>query len=658
MPKPRKPQPYKPKPHKPKLSFSMARSGPKPWKLLECRTGNTFTLDPSNREPFVLGSNVSWHLCFQQQELYLERTVSHYAPLVVNSNAYGEEDRYSIDDFDFTIVVKDEVYGIAEAWFLFRPRPTIKLPPTYRIFRNPDEHRPGGPFQDWDNLTPYINDGNFPADAMVTIEGNEAWFKLEHLRGQFGAAPPPPPQPTEPPPPPVEPPPPEVSKEFISAPKNPDGKLVCLYCRERFDEGEYYYFPEHPDLMNEPPAAPADWDIDGHPLDAKGIACVHRACPHCGGRLPKSFGPETEYTIISLVGQTHTGKSYYIGTMGRGISPALTRNGIDMIDDDAELNLPFVKLCNIPFTPTPLDDDKKEGEEWTKEDWRWYRDERKALLPEELEGKWTQDGWNRLEAWRRYINKTDETQATQSEIYHREGEDGKMKVPKPFILRLVDQSTGGMARLVLYDNAGEDFTQVEHGQMSTRKGRIASGHLAHAKFVMVLYDPTIDPEFCAALATKPELDDIQRTMLTTMADQMHAYRSGHRLSGPSEVPLAVMVGKSDAWAQKLAPELNFNCYNANGHLNMATVQQNSAILNELLERKLNIGIPAAARAISKNVCYFPVSALGSPPVPCHHPELGVKVNAPRVPAKPQGVEVPILWGLWKIGLIGDDEEAS
>jgi hypothetical protein len=117
--------------------------------------------------------------------------------------------------------------------------------------------------------------------------------------------------------------------------------------------------------------------------------------------------------------------------------------------------------------------------------------------------------------------------------------------------------------------------------------------------------------------------------------------SNHRVTEP----LAVIVGKSDAWQQLISGGPLENPI-LNGHLDLGSVRRNSSRIRELL---LSIcpSVVANAEALSLDVSYFAASAFGHAPVKVEGP------TDPRLcpdPArlKPFQIEVPVLWGLTKL----------
>ena len=106
---------------------------------------------------------------------------------------------------------------------------------------------------------------------------------------------------------------------------------------------------------------------------------------------------------------------------------------------------------------------------------------------------------------------------------------------------------------------------------------------------------------------------------------------------PIDTPLAVLIGKCDAWIHLLGPDL-LRAPVADGRLELEALTHNSMHVRELMKR-ICPQIVANAESISRRVLFFPVSSFGHAPVKLGP---GDFVPDPRQ-LKPFQVEVPILW---------------
>ena len=127
------------------------------------------------------------------------------------------------------------------------------------------------------------------------------------------------------------------------------------------------------------------------------------------------------------------------------------------------------------------------------------------------------------------------------------------------------------------------------------------------------------------------LVDQQDIILSEMRSRILNIRGlspGHRLTQP----LAVMVGKFDAW-QHLLPTDTIQNPIANGSVCVPTIRSNSDHIRALM-LSLCPTVVANAEALSTEVMYFAVSAFGHPPI-----KVAARAYAPITRLKPHQVEV-------------------
>lgn len=211
-------------------------------------------------------------------------------------------------------------------------------------------------------------------------------------------------------------------------------------------------------------------------------------------------------------------------------------------------------------------------------------------------------------------------------------------LPKPFVYTLgANTGTGPRCSIILYDNAGEHFQPgldvVEHP---------GAQHVANASGIMFLFDPFNTPEFRTHLADRkdPQLEtavvdqqDVILAEMRTRIQNLRHLRLGERIS----TPLAVIVGKCDAWLHLLG-EHPVPSPLRNGWLDSGVLTHNSLRVRDLL-LQLCPAVVANAEALSTTVLYFPLSAFGHSPI-----KIGSGDYVPD-PARlrPFLVEVPALW---------------
>ena len=165
--------------------------------------------------------------------------------------------------------------------------------------------------------------------------------------------------------------------------------------------------------------------------------------------------------------------------------------------------------------------------------------------------------------------------------------------------------------------------------------------------IIFLFDPFNNPEFRRRMTghTDPQLErpvlDQQDVILSELNVRVKKLLN-LRVTEQLDRPLAVLVGKCDAWMHWLG-ENPFDDPVRPGGLDLAALQRNSDKVRALM---LDIApaVVSNAESVSRNVRYFPVSSFGHPPVKV---ESGDYVPDPRRLA-PILVEVPALWILSQI----------
>jgi hypothetical protein len=224
-------------------------------------------------------------------------------------------------------------------------------------------------------------------------------------------------------------------------------------------------------------------------------------------------------------------------------------------------------------------------------------------------------------------------------------------LPKPFIFRLTDRDRGEEGfSIVFYDNAGEHF---EPGRNSADSP--GAQHIAVASGIFFLFDPLYNPEFRRKLTgqSDPQLEqrrndqqDILLAESETRIKEILGLSASERIS----TPLAVIAGKSDAWLQLLGekPLLPSVVSGENGpRVNLGNLHANSDRVRKLL-LEICPSIVANAEAISSEVCYFPASPLGHPPVQFEDSQGQLRIGPDPAKLDPQMVEDATLWVLSKI----------
>jgi len=332
------------------------------------------------------------------------------------------------------------------------------------------------------------------------------------------------------------------------------------------------------------------------PLDAFGLPCTEIACPHCRRTLPYGFA-EVPHHIFSIVGDWNAGKSYYLSVLVKVLPNRLFQD-FEIVFQDAD-----------PAGNAPLNDMKKKL-------FSAQSPEHARLAKTELEGAM----YERLPRYGRTV-----------------------ALPRPFIFSMKSVShPDERCSIVFYDNAGEHF---QPGRDSAESP--GAQHIASSAGVLFLFDPFNNSEFRARISTQPDpqleiaILDQQDVILSEMKIRVQKLLRMSRNSKMKQ-PLAIMIGKCDAWMHLLGKE-PFRDPVENHALNMTAVRHNSKLVRSLI-CDICPAIVANAEDISESVMYFPVSSFGHPPL-----KIGGGACVPN-PGKlrPFMVEIPPLWLLAQI----------
>jgi hypothetical protein len=383
-----------------------------------------------------------------------------------------------------------------------------------------------------------------------------------------------------------------------------DGGLTCPVCWLAFDPGDVMHIAVHDSLRGDPLLGEdaqqrflaTRFNNAGQALDAMGLPTSDIACPHCRRKLPISFLGMPHH-IISLVGDQSAGKSYFLSVLTKIAPATLYRDfGITFQDSDPTGNAPV-------------------------------NDMRKALFGAQSPAQ-------------AKLAKT----VFEGAMYERLPRQGRMvALPRPFVYTVTpkDRSEEQCA-VIFYDNAGEHFQPGVN--VVEQPG---AQHVASAAGIMFLFDPFNSPEFRRVIREQgdPQVEkaivDQQDIILAEMRTRIQAIRN-LRPSDTIPTPVALIVGKSDAWKHLLG-EPGLQSALSEGQFNMSAVESNSARVRRLL-CDLCPTVVANAEALSSNVHFFAASAFGHTPV-----KLGPGEYVPD-PSRlsPIDVEVPLVWILSQI----------
>jgi hypothetical protein len=384
------------------------------------------------------------------------------------------------------------------------------------------------------------------------------------------------------------------------------GDLTCPVCWLKFDIGDVMHIAVHDSLLGDPVLGEdvqqrfhaTKFNDRGQALDALGLPCTDLACPHCRTKFPPGF-IDAPHHIFSLVGNASAGKSYYLSVLAKVLPGSLFTN-LNLVWQDADPggNAPLNAMKNRLFGAS---------------------DAEEAALEKTVLG---------------------------GAMYLQAPRYGKsVQMPRPFVFNVSpkDRRAENLS-IIFYDNAGEHFRPDI--KIEDSPGAL---HVASASGIFFLFDPTRNYEFRKRLVghEDPQLtmgmNDLQDVMLSEMKTRIMRLQRldiGHRI----KTPLAVMVGKFDAWYHLLGDEPVYECLDRHGDgLKLDSIRHNSEITRALM-MKICPTIVANAEALSENVCYFPVSAFGHTPL--RTTQGGIAPDPARL--APILLEVPTLWVLHQI----------
>jgi len=379
-----------------------------------------------------------------------------------------------------------------------------------------------------------------------------------------------------------------------------EGKLfTCPVCWLKFDAGDIMHIATHESLRGDPVLgedAPQRFHATrfndlGQALDAMGLPCPDTACPHCRRKLPPGF-TEMPHHIISIVGDQSAGKSYYLSVL------------MKMLPDSLDSAFSVVFQDTDPLANALLNEMK--GTLFGAETPAGAR-----LAKTQLEGG----------------------------MYVRLPRYGRMvSLPRPFIYSVAsEKDPSKCCALIFYDNAGEHFQPGRDNADSP-----GAQHVASSSGIVFLFDPFNSPDFRREIADRedPQLEkpavDQQGVILTEMKVRISKLLN-LKLMQHIDTPMAVLIGKCDAWIHLLGTNL-LRAPVSDGCLDLEALALNSIQVRQLMKR-ICPAIVANAESISRRVLFFPVSSFGHAPVRLGP---GDFVPDPRQ-LRPFHTEVPLLW---------------
>ncbi len=400
-------------------------------------------------------------------------------------------------------------------------------------------------------------------------------------------------------------------------------EVMCPHCWHRFAPHQILWVSVHPELRGDPRVGedaqqrflPSRFDVQCRALDVRGEPCTELACPNCHLTLPRSL-LELKPLLVSILGAPGSGKSYYLATSVWRLRQTLSEYfRIQFADADPTANQVLIDYEEKLFlNPTP---------------------DQPVMLP-----KTEKDG-----------------QLYESVRF----DDRVVWFPKPFLFTIRPQPEHPNAAylkhlarvLCLYDNAGEHF--LPGGETPNSPG---TAHLSQSEGLLFLFDPTQHPRFreaCQEKSQDPQMQEHgwahrQDHVLSEAAKRIRA-RSNLPESQKLDKPLVVVVTKFDAWSSLTEwnrLELDQLIHRSSlglGAIHLKKLDEVSHAVRSLLNEYAR-EVVVAAEALSKDVLYVPVSALGGAPEVLEQSggqALGVRPKNIR----PMWVEVPFFYLLYR-----------
>ena len=385
------------------------------------------------------------------------------------------------------------------------------------------------------------------------------------------------------------------------------GEYTCPICWIRFDVGDLMNIAVHASLRGDPILGEeymqrflaSRFNDKGQALDPMGVPAPEIACPHCRRKLPQGFTEEPHH-IFSIVGAPTSGKSYYLSVLVKQLQSRLFRDfGVSFRDASPSENAVLNDMKRHLFG---------------------------AGSPQDA-----------------YLAKTD----LEGALYERLPRQGRqVMLPKPFVFRVTDtENSADSFSAVFYDNAGEHF---EPGQNSADSP--GAQHIAVASGVLFLLDPLFNTEFRHRLKgisdpqlerKQPDQQDVILSELEARIKEILGLQTNEKIS----TPIAVMVGKSDAWRHLIEGEpLAEIVEHQDGQkiINLGKIKSNSDRIRSLLV-DVCPAIVSNVESISTEIRYFAVSSLGHAPIKFTDSDGVERIGPDPAQLKPDRVEEPILW---------------
>ncbi|HMC64680.1 MAG TPA: hypothetical protein VKI65_07060 [Gemmataceae bacterium] len=403
-------------------------------------------------------------------------------------------------------------------------------------------------------------------------------------------------------------------------------RTTCPHCWSSFGPEAVLWISAHADLLGDPRLGPEQpqrflptrFTIEGDAIDARGFVSQALACPKCHLPVPRVL-LEVEPTFISILGSPACGKSFFLTALTWHLRRLADQFALVFADADTVSNRSLNEYEESLFLNSRADE----------------------LIP-----------------LADLIRKTE----LQGDLYDTVMFGNQtVSYPRPFLftVRPTDHHPKYTAArvgrvLCLYDNAGEHFRP---GQDTT--GSPVTRHMAQARLLLFLFDPTQDQRFqklCRERISDGDQAFEGRTSRQELVLDEVAARVRRVLGLPQDAkhtqPLIVVLTKLDAWTGLLADKDWSDPFLLHAGLtgvDLERIEARSRAVRELMLQGC-AELVRSAEAFARDVIYVPVSALGKTPLSAGPGN--ARTIRPR-DIRPLWVTVPLLYGMcrWMPGLV-------
>ena len=331
----------------------------------------------------------------------------------------------------------------------------------------------------------------------------------------------------------------------------------CPNCWNAFRPTDVRFIAEHPSLMGDPLAGPAEglrfrssrFDLQGNAIDPEGKTCTRLACPACHVEMPRAL-LEADSRFLSIVGAPGSGKTCLLGAASWSLRTFAGDYGCSWVDVDPRMNMLLHSYESGLFLAGP-------------------------------------GGYK----------KPPKTEVAGSSLYNQLVVGGKVQItPKPMYFR-VGLRMEGTKVLTLYDNAGEHFMPGPDNldPLHTR-------HLGRADALIFVFDPT--QARAAGGSSRQEL-----VLIEAMA-RIRRY-AGTDQRATIATPLFVALTKADVWGREVGIDLGSRPTADSGQVgvDMDRLRQVSLKAAKHFQNAAPELIQSI-NAFSEQVTWVPCSALG------------------------------------------------